>query len=498
MNKKFFFTFQKYDVHSRIACIGIFMLVLWYIFAYFAGERVWVNGGAGWDGNIYAGYAKSFSHTFFNKKISEYYLQHILPSALLHTLAKIFHVSLDSTKEIVRGFLIVQYLMLIGVAVYIAKIAKFFAFSRQVKFMYFAAIFLTVPVLKKFIYLPIGTDITALFIGTAAFYYYIKRKYILLFIVSFFGAFVYPSLIYVGFILLLIPQLKVKPTYSKNKLFAILKIFIVLGYVFFAYQISQSGFRSGNASQQLHHQLLYISLFAIALYGYNLLRPISGTYRFYDFSYAKLWKHIGLGITFFAAVKFVLFYFASTAKAGITISHFFDSILYGSIVNPFVSLVCHISYYGPIIFFLLFFWKYIYKQLVQLNLPMILVGALYLFLTLGRESRQFINALPLFVTIICMYCNKYTFSWRFVYMFIIMSLVFSKVWFQINEGDMSHVKGLLIYPAQRFFMMNGAWMSITTYYIHLCAEIIMVTVFYLFLRKEDIYKDSWIFKKLKK
>lgn len=63
----------------------------------------------------------------------------------------------------------------------------------------------------------------------------------------------------------------------------------------------------------------------------------------------------------------------------------------------------------------------------------------------------------------------------------------SKIWFPINEGDMSHAGNLLEYPAQRFFMMNGAWMSTKTYYIHLVAELILFGIFYLFIRKEEIY-----------
>src|SRR5262249_61118415 len=49
-----------------------------------AGERVPVADGLGWDGCIYAAWAKDYHNEIFVKGVDGYYVQRILPSAGVH------------------------------------------------------------------------------------------------------------------------------------------------------------------------------------------------------------------------------------------------------------------------------------------------------------------------------------------------------------------------------------------------------------------------------
>lgn len=490
--------FRHKDIHFWLATIGILALSAWYIYSFFWGERVWANNGAGWDGSVYARFAKNFHTVLINKKLNAYYLQHALPSAIVYYVSRALGFTLNSTPQIIHAFLLLQYSLLIIAGIYLYKISRHFSFTRKTNYIFFTAIFISVPVIKKFLYLPIGTDISVLFIGIMILWHYLKKQYIYLFMFALAGAFVYPSMIYVGCVFLCIPYITVTPTHRFSSIFSKIKISIALVYIVAAYIIIQSGFQSLNDSQQINHSLMYISLLLMSLYIFAVLRPISGTYSLSFPPIRTILYHAILGTMLLVSITFLVRFFANSEAPQMSISLFFQSIIYGSSVNPLVSIVCHISYYGPFLFFVLLFWRHIYAQFEKLGLPFVLFIWLYLLLTLGRESRQFINAIPFFVLGTCMFCNKYTFSWRFIYMFIIMSLIMSKIWFPINEGDMTHAHNLLQYPAQRFFMMNGAWMSTKTYYIHLVAECILFGIFYLFIRKEEIYTIQYTGVKTKK
>lgn len=477
----------KFSIHAWICFIALLLFAAFITYSFLYGERVWVNDGAGWDGSIYASFAESFHHKIIGKEISSYYLQHSFPSAVIYYITQLFHFKFTSTLEIIKAFLIYNYVLLLCSIFYLHKIAQHLKFTLKTRYLMYAAIVLTVPLLKKITYLPIGTDMTALFMGIVIFYYYLKQNYIVLFLVSVFAAFVYPSMIYVGFIILIVPNISVSSIEFKSNYQKIIKIVLVSAYVIFAFFLVKSGFQSGNNSQQINFKLEYVSLSVIAIYLYRLLLPISFSYKFSFPQWHKVAFHVILGVLFVSIIKFIIFKFSNSNPTPLKISFFFDSIMYGSIVNPLGSIVSHISYFGPFIFFIFLFWKKIYAEIQKFGLPILVFFCLYLFLTLGRESRQFINAWPFFVIISCVYLNKYDFSWRFIYMFVIMSIIFSKVWFSINVENMAlKATNALEFPAQRFFMMNGAWMSHTMYYVHLIAEILSFGVFYIFLKKESI------------
>ena len=290
------------DTHAGIAIIGILGLIAWYAYSFFFGERVWVNNGAGWDGSVYAGFAKSFHAALMNKDLSAYYLQHSLPSAIVYYTSQIFGFSLDSTPRIILAFLLLQYSLLIIGGIYLYKISRHFSFTRKTNYIFFTAIFISVPVIKKFLYLPIGTDVSALFIGIMMLWHYVKKQYIYLFIFTLAGVFVYPSMVYIGCIFLCVPYITVTPTHNYSSVFFKIKIGISLVYVGAAYAIIQSGFQSLHNSQQINYSLMYISLLLMPLYIFAMLRPISGTYTIPFPPIKTIIYHCILGFVFFAIV----------------------------------------------------------------------------------------------------------------------------------------------------------------------------------------------------
>jgi len=475
---------KNWSIHNWILVFMLVAIASWYSYSFVAGERVWAGGGAGWDGTVYAKLSMDFQESLASKSINAYYIQHSLPSAIVNYSTKALGISLTNTKEVINAFLILRFVLLIIIGVFLWKISGVLKFSNKTKYVLYASVYLTVPILKKMLYLPVGTDVTALAIGVIVFYYYLKSNYVLLFLFSMIGAFVYPSMIYTGAIMILFPREKIRFLPNKENWNKYIKIFLVVLYGVFAYLIVDSGFQSKNSSQQVEFGIITISVALIVFYIYRMLKPVTIFVTLQSWNYKKIASHIIGGVGFVVILKFIIALLANNLAAPLKVSTMFDSIMYGSVVNPLVSLVAHISYYGPLIFILIVFWKQIFKEVENLGLALIVFVGLYMFMTLGRESRQFINAWPVFVIVACIFINKVELSWRFIYMFIIMSLIFSKVWFNINIEGISTKNGLLNFPAQRFFMMNGAWMSTKVYYWHLAGEVLLYGVFYWFLKKE--------------
>src|SRR2546423_1827806 len=60
-------------------------------------ERVSVHDGFGWDGVNYANWARDFKNEVFFKKLSPYYVQRILPSAIVGGSLRLLHIPRTET-----------------------------------------------------------------------------------------------------------------------------------------------------------------------------------------------------------------------------------------------------------------------------------------------------------------------------------------------------------------------------------------------------------------
>lgn len=474
---------KHYHIIGFLLIIGA---ICWYIVNFFWGERVWYNHGAGWDGLIYANMTTDFEELLKAKKISSYRLTHAFPVAVIYYFNKLFGITLTETKEIVRAYIIYNYILVLFLSIFAIKICNHLKFNIKTRFIVISALFLTVPLFKKFMYIPIGTDVTAFFVGIMSFYFFIKKQNYGLFIISLIGAFTYPSIAFANVLLLAINrQIKLKDIKSRKYDQAI-KL-LVLGFIVVGLNwVLAIKYQSISNSQQLNEKAIVLSIISIIVYIYFVIKPIKLIPEFTNTTIKGIIKYLFLGAAFlvvFFTLRDSLSGAGYKAQTPVTL---LKAILYGSITNPLAPLICHISYYGPFIILLIIFWRKILNEIEKLGLPIFLFIGLYLVLGLGRESRQFINAWPVFVFVGAIYLNKIKFNWTFIYVFTALSLIFSKFWFTINVPGISMKNGLQEFPAQRFFMMNGAWMSTRMYYVHLIAAVLTFLIIFALLKINKI------------
>jgi hypothetical protein len=156
-----------------------------------------------------------------------------------------------------------------------------------------------------------------------------------------------------------------------------------------------------------------------------------------------------------------------------------EIILQFSLVNPFANLVSHIMYYGPIICVIILLWKKIVNISKETGLAFPLILFLYVMMAVGTESRQSINALPIFVILATEALNEVKVSWRFVYGFVFLSLLTSRFWLKINIAPWG-LNDFMNFPQQMYFMSQGPWMSTQSYrFFFVVSALLMIGVFFM-------------------
>jgi hypothetical protein len=377
------------------------------------------------------------------------------------------------------------------------KIAVFLKLNLKTKILFFSALYIILPILKKFTYLPVNTDITAYTIGIASLYYFLKKNKFGLTILWVLGSFAFPSMIYSGALLVMFSESKDRIVFFDKYQFIITRsitILLVGLFVLGVAWITNTDYRSAANSQTLHHKYLFFSFTLMLIYLYRLFRYMDYTNALGLLINKKHIVWIVFATTIFILIKLTIKQLGYYSLVNVNSSEtYLKAILYGSIVNPLTSLVGHVAFYGPMLLLVVIFWKGISKEINRLGISYFTFICLFFILSIGRESRQFINAWPFLVLPTIIYLNKKDFSWRFIILLVVLSFVYSKFWFQINLPEMHIKNGLLRNPAQRFFMMNGAYMSYKTYNLHIIIELltyclIMVALYFEKPGKEVFYK----------
>jgi hypothetical protein len=140
-----------------------------------------------------------------------------------------------------------------------------------------------------------------------------------------------------------------------------------------------------------------------------------------------------------------------------------------SITRPFLFIVPHIIYFGPIILLAILLWRPATRMIQKYGLGIILFVLLNLPMALNAESRRSAVLVPVVVIFTVLAAD--TLNWRRWHLWTLaaIALIFSKVWYPINQGSL---EGELIeFPAQHFFMNAGPWTANGPYMIQVAAAL---------------------------
>lgn len=423
------------------------------------GERISVNGQTGWDGKNYAELTLHLEKKWKEKSIDSYLFQRILPSAVGHHVLKGLQ-SLDSGyKPVVRYFLWANALLvLVCIWVYF-KIVDLLKWNTPKMLIGFAAMFFNFAILKQTWYYPVLTDVFAFTCGMVLLYFYLRGNQLGMFVIMIMGSFVYPLFLLSSILLFL------KLPFDVAKYFRVLIGILLLCWtvLFFSYLVDSS-FIHEKYKMHVNNQLIYLSAALTILYLYRITRYVNSQWiaeQTKELHHNWLW--LIASIVFFT-IQFYWIRQISVPEEVFTSQTFLLNIFQQSFSNPLAFLVFHTTYFGPLVL-LMVFVKNTARVCWSNGFLLYILG--YLLLSIGTESRQFINVWPFMVIWFLQGLDDKLISKKFTLMFVITAIFLSKFYIPINRPDIFLTYQYDQFPEQLYFMNHGPFATDFAYAINL-------------------------------
>jgi len=465
---------RKADYSATCVVSGLLVFVLFFAYNFNHGERIQHGDGLGWDGAAYADWAQRDSKEILTSKtISSYYIGRLFPSIAIHNFSNLLGYDIGSTKKVIHAFYIWNFgMILIGIG-FLVLIGKYFKWKLPVYVLGFSAVFLNYPILTNFSYNPTLTDVTAYTLSLGIFYFYLKDKFILLLFSSLICSFTWPTMLY-GCVLLMffgrtpIAESRIKIHGHIIALLAALSLLAFAGYQYFV-----EGLRQTNGTTPINTDLIAVSLILFVVYIYFVLRPLIDFSAYFAAARKIQLLRASTAIFFFLAVKLVTSYFSSGEVGPLSISSYLGLFTQASLSNPSINVVAHAMHFGPFYLVALFLWSKVAELTKEQGIGLSLFVMLFMFLTVGSESRQFINIWPILAILTCEALNRLNhekISWFFALSMVIISLVLSRYWLTINVGEWTG--DFQSFPDQMLYMYTGPWMSYQMYGVFLAITIL--------------------------
>ena len=449
-------------------------------------ERVPVGNGFGWDGVLYGNWARDFRQEVAVKQVNTYYIQRVLPSAVIHYSLRGLGIPLTDAN-ILAAFGVYACVLLTLMAGCWCRVAHELRIGLAGKWLGFAAFFLNYIALKYVFYCPASTDINAYALGLAMLFCYLQGRTCWLAAFTLLGAFCWPLCVHAGAIMLIFPrstQSPAPPVTAVPLQFGaalLLTSIVALGILIplqepptlrtvFVQPEYITPYRSA-LSLSVAICLTYVFLGSLFLFGSGCL-----------FSPRFLFSARRVITTLLVVLGIVVVRYAQTQMSRQQPVDSYTVLLaqtaHTAIVRPGIFLVTHIAFYGPVFILAGLLWRSTCRQMQEHGGPALTLCVLIgLVLSLNSQSRYFLNLFPLLIPFVIKAAEQLNGGRRQLGCFVVISLLVSKVWFTINTGPF-HGR-LHEFPDQGLFMNHGPWISPTMYVVQGCAYAFLGLILYL-------------------
>ena len=481
----------------------------------FYGEKILANGGLGFDGVIFADLTANAFKYLSNHTIDNYYFQRIGIPLVLHTIFKIFNIYF-SESNIIQAFLCLNIFCIILGAIYYFLISSELKLKPTIEIIGFSSLFFCFPILKLSMFYPILMDIPCFTLSIIFLYYYLKDKSIICLITLFLGAFIFPNFILLS-ILLFFKKTPTKLLHktsvlsnNKSQLMLFLEkynsiqilllittplflVFLLFKFYYFnSFDIIQQGFRFYPGKTIFVLFSFFLAILYLCFLNFFKSEQMTLTQLLKSFRLI----HIFSFITLFICVTFIINSCSSKVEANLTLDKYLTNIINQVVKNPLNFIVSHTFYFGAMPLLLFFILKDVKKEILNLGFGMLFFYTIIVFFSVGNESRQIIPFFPFLTFLSIISLNKYwNISIYFSGLFSIICLAISHFWYQINavKTGLTYFTPSAIFtkfPAQRYFMFQGPWVSNYMYKIHLFVCIfILVVLWFMFKKSKLIYRN---------
>lgn len=443
-------------------------------------ERIPVNGGLGSDGVKYGAWSRDFYGTVIATGQDDYNIQRVLPSAVVHYTLRLLRIPLTD-RHIIRTFGAFNVLLLSVMAWIWCLVVDELAISPRGKWLGCVGLFVNYAVLKWTFYYPVLTDVWAYCFGMTILYFYLSRRTVGLCAATLLGAFVWPTLLYLGALLLLFPRQRAGDAerapapYRLNTVLALTAggvLVIALRHLF------RTAYSPNNGNVGPVREVMNLSIAVSFFYLFFAARAVLNWDRLFNPHHILSRLRVStclLTLAVLLGVKYLQTSW-STHQHTFGLRDYFPVIVFTSALKPGLFYVGHVVFYGPVFLLALFLWRPVCGLVHAQGLGLTLCVIFNLFLSLDAESRHIFHVVPVIVAFVVKAVDALAWSdWHYG-LVAGLSAFFSKVWLTINTGPFRG--STLAYPDQLYYMSVGPWMSDEMYLIHGAAVLVAGYVLY--------------------
>lgn len=411
--------------------------------------------------------------------LDTYYARRILPSLCMSYTLTALGVA-KTIPNIVNAFTAANILLL-GLAVFCwCKAADELAIGVGGKWLGFLALIVSYANLKMPLYYPVLTDTYALALGSACLLFYLKRRPVALFILSFAGAFVWPTIIYFSFLLLSFPRTRadgVEP--GPRGLHTLCAAAVALAALVYTEFLLVSGYEMKWTPVKPTMGFGHLGAAIAALYLFFGLRPLLNS--------ASLWRSFhplgllrrpwlwGAGLLLVTTEAMVRSIAVMPTELGPL--SFVNDTFYTSVTQPGIFYLAHVLYFGPLLLFLPFLWPRVSSLVKRQGTGLISCFALALLMSVGSESRKLINFLPFVVLFLVQALEDLVTTPRRFATLAALALVFSKIWLPMDQALSIPFVGAVEWRSL-YVSSRGPWIDHPTYVIQLVLVLLVIPLVY--------------------
>jgi hypothetical protein len=451
------------------------------------GERIYVQGGLGGDGVIYARWAKDFANEVFVKRLDTYYIQRILPPAVVHCGLRLLSAPLTD-PNVIRAYCVLSVILYTLMAFVWGRIAIVLNISAPGRWLGFVALFLNYIALKYTFFLPVTTDIYAYALGLFMLHAYLTGRRVQLAVLTALGAFVWPLSVYVGGLLLAFPPGKKGKDESATLPVRALAAVIAagasaLGILGIRY-VLRTGPQLANGLVDPPYlepigRLLWLSYAVVGAYLFIGLAFLLRSNRLFDWrQYVGRPQRTGLILALVVVVGVRLLQdWWSTGALVFGVKEMLAITAFTSVGKPGVFLVMHAAFFGPVFILAMLLWPRVSALIHRQGVGLTFAIVLGFLLSLNSQSRYLLNVFVMVIPFAVKAADEVGWQPRTYALFAGLGVLFSKCWLPMNGGNQYHGR-FLEFPDQLLFMTHGPWVSNVMYAVQGVVIVVVGVVMY--------------------
>jgi hypothetical protein len=295
-----------------------------------------------------------------------------------------------------------------------------------------------------------------------------------LFIATMLGAFVWPTILLQGVLLLIFFRREAAGDGISGERSVLRKLAVIISFLIasfallFILYLDHIGFA---VILPLFRPAFYLSLAVVFLYLFWGMKTLLQTSELLNIKHMFLWfvnwrTALSMVPVALLIVLVKLSQHALTSPQGFdfSVTNYLYVTFWLSILYPGVSLVSHAMFFGPVVILLLFLWSDVCRMINRYGPGLSMCAICCLILSLDAESRHMINFMPMFVVLVAKASDALRWGWKQPALLAVMSLLMSKAWLAIGPMKMGGDAATVLFANQRLFMNVGA-MSLQNYVI---------------------------------